>query len=65
MPRDSNMIQRKPGRPPSPDGPRRDVLVTLSEAERATIDAAAAAAGQPRAVYIREAALRAAARSRR
>lgn len=55
--------RRKPGRPPSADGPRIDHIVTLSADERAEIDAAAERAGMPRATYIREAALRAARRT--
>lgn len=54
----SDATPPKRGRPPSVDGPRRDVLITLSEDERAQIDAACGEV--PRARWIREAAIRAA-----
>jgi len=51
-------VTRSPGRPPRDGGARRDVVVTLDDAERATIDAACKATGKVRAVAIRDAALR-------
>lgn len=51
------------GRPPIPEEDRRKpLLVRLSPAERAELEAYAARKGQPLAVVLREAALRAARR---